>query len=109
MNIGELLLQEKMVIEFNGPSVEHYKVQLLPQNIYLYEFDHFQNAINLYFRKSKQIKNKSGHFVMRADNAKKYLISKSVDNLRSIKPRKKTDYVIIFFILKIYVKTSMKI
>ena len=82
--------------------------KLLPQNIYLYEFDHFQNAINLHLRKSKQIKNKSDHFAMRADNAKKYLVSKYVDNLLRMKP-KKTDDVNMLVIFKTYVKTPMKI
>ena len=45
---------------------------------------------------------------MRADNAKKYLVSKYVDNLLSMKP-KKTDDVIMLVIFKIYVKTPMKI
>ena len=40
-----------------------------------------------YWKESKDLKNRDGHYIRRSENIRSYLVSKSVDGLRNKEPK----------------------
>ena len=73
--LGEMKLHEEMVIAVNGPSLVHCDSIV-------------QEALKNYFEDRKNPKERSGHFVRRSQNIKDFIVSKCVDRIRSVPPKK---------------------
>ena len=73
--LGEMMLHEEMVIAINGPRLVHCDSVV-------------QEAIKSYFSDRKNPKERSGHFIRRSEDILSYNVSKCVDRVRSVEPKK---------------------
>ena len=72
-NISQERLHQEAMIAINGPEVVHCDVIV-------------KEALSAYWAKSKNEKNREGHWIRRSQDIRSYVVSKSVDMMVNKKP-----------------------
>ena len=72
--LGQTSLEDEVTIAINGPDIAHCDSVVREAGVE-------------YWKESKDLKNRDGHYIRRSENIRSYLVSKSVDGLRNKEPK----------------------
>ena len=73
-NLGQERIEEELETAINGPSVAHSEKVV-------------KEALNDYWKDSKNKNNRDGHYIRRSENIKSYEVSKAIDRIRADPPQ----------------------
>ena len=73
-NLGQERIEDELEIAINGPTVPQ------ADNV-------LKEALNDYWKDSKNRNNRDGHYIRRSENIQSYDLSKTIDRIRSVPPK----------------------